>query len=160
MCFETEENQVEDKSAKLSTQELWMRLFRSASVGDYLEHTGDACEMPAFSEYISQLCMERNEKPESIIKRSNLDSSYGHRLFSGARNPSRDTVLQLAFGFGMDTDEAQQLLKIARVTALHPRVKRDAVIAYCLHHRINVTETQMVLYDHNLPLMGVRRNEG
>ena len=59
----------------------------------------------------------------------------------------------------MDTDDAQQFLKIARVTALHPRVKRDAVIAYCLHHRKSVIEAQQLLYDNNLPLMGGKRNE-
>ena len=150
---------MEVKSEKISTQELWARLFKSPSVGDYLEKTGDVCEMLAFSEYISQLCEEKQEKPENIIKRSDLESSFGHRLFSGARNPSRDTVLQLAFGFEMDTDDAQQLLKIARVTALHPRVKRDAVIAYCLHHRKSVIEAQKLLYDNNLPLMGGKRNE-
>jgi hypothetical protein len=75
------------------------------------------------------------------------------------RNPSRDTVLQLAFGFEMDTDETQQLLKIAGVTALHPRVKRDAVIAYCLHNRKSVMEVQRLLFDNNLPLMGGKRNE-
>lgn len=75
---------MEGKSVRISTQELWARLFKSSSVGDYLEKTGDICEMLAFSEFISQLCKERQEKPENIIKRSNLESSFGHRLFSGA----------------------------------------------------------------------------
>ncbi len=48
---------MEVKSEKISTQELWARLFKSPSVGDYLEKTGDVCEMLAFSEYISQLCI-------------------------------------------------------------------------------------------------------
>ncbi len=150
---------MEGKSEKISTQELWARLFKSTSVGEYLDKLADECEMPSFSEYITFLCQERHEKPESIIKRSDLDSSFGHRLFSGMRNPSRDTVLQLAFGFEMDTDETQQLLKIAGVTALHPRVKRDAVIAYCLHNRKSVVEVQRLLFDNNMPLMGGKRNE-
>ncbi len=149
---------MQEKTEELSTQELWARLFRSSSIGDYLEETGDDCEMIPFSEYISQLCAEKQVKPESVIKRSDIESSFGHRLFSGMRNPSRDTVLQLAFGFGMDTDDAQQLLKIARVTALHPRVKRDAVIVYCLHHGKSVTEAQQLLYDNNLPMMGGKRS--
>ena len=62
------------------------------------------------------------------------NSSYGHRLFSGERNPSRDTALRLAFALEQDFDGVQQLLKFARAAVLHPRVKRDAVIAYCLHN--------------------------
>ena len=94
-----------------------------------------------------------------MIKRSDLESSYGHRLFSGTRNPSRDTVLQLAFGLELDADGAQQLLKVARATALHPRVKRDAVIAYCLHHHKSLPQTQQLLLDNSLPLLGGKRGE-
>jgi hypothetical protein len=90
----------------------------------------------------------------TVIKRANIESSYGHRLFRGSRNPSRDTVLQLAFGFGMDTAEAQQLLKIARHAALHPKVKRDAIIAFCLENGRTVIEAQNYLYDNDMPLLG------
>ena len=80
-------------------------------------------ELPLFSEYITMLAEERNEKAEAVIRRGEIESSFGHKLFSGTRNPSRDTVLQLAFGFELNADETQQLLKVARATALHPRVK-------------------------------------
>lgn len=115
---------------QLSTSELWGRLFKASSLDQYLDHGSSQQEMPEFSDYISQMAQAKNEKPETIIKRGGIERSYGHRLFSGARNPSRDTVLQFAFGFEFDPDEAQKLLKIARAAPLHPRVKRDAVIAY------------------------------
>ena len=93
---------MKDNSDQVSTQELWGRLFKSSTVETWLESTGQTQHLPAFSEYISALCSDRGEKPESVIKRSDLESSYGHRLFSGTRNPSRDTVLQLAFGLELD----------------------------------------------------------
>jgi hypothetical protein len=73
------------------------------------------------------------------------------------RNPSRDTVLRLVFGFALSTDETQQLLKMAQVIALHPKVKRDAVIAYCLHNGKTLIEAQQALHDNNLPLIGSNR---
>ena len=118
---------------QLSTLELWAKLFKSASVERYIAGNEAVQELPSFSEYIKMLAEERNEKPETVISRGGIESSFGHKLFSGTRKPSRDTVLQFAFGFGMDAEEAQKLLKVARVAAMHPRVKRDAVIAYCLH---------------------------
>lgn len=54
----------------------------------------------------------------------------------------------------LSADETQQLLKVARATALHPRVKRDAVIAYCLQYHRTFMETQQLLYDNHLPLIG------
>ena len=143
-----------DKAAAISTQELWTRLFQAPSADVFLDENGGVCELPAFSCYITELCAARGEKPERVIRRGNLDSSYGHRVFSGARTPSRDTVLQLAFGFGMNADEAQQLLKVAHAAPLHPKVKRDAVIAFCLYHRQSLEDAQLALYSHALPLLG------
>lgn len=142
----------------ISTMELWAKLFKAPTIGSYLEeHSGSV--LPSFSDYITQLCNERGERREAVINRSGLERTFGHRLFSGSRNPSRDTVLQLAFGFGLSTDEAQQLLKVAQASALHPKVKRDAVIAYCLHNGIALLDAQKVLYENGLPLLGGAKRE-
>ena len=146
------------EEAGISTSELWARLFKAPSIGSYLEeHSGS--ELPAFSDYISLLAEERDEKRETVITRAGIERSFGHRLFSGTRNPSRDTVLQLAFGFGLDCDGTQQLLKIAGASALHPKVKRDAVVAYCLHNGRTLMEAQELLYENGLPLLGGAKRE-
>ena len=143
---------MKDKSTEITTGELWVRLFNAPAIDSYLKEND--CELPAFYDYINELCEARKEKPGTIIKRSNIEKSFGHRIFSGARNPSRDTVIMLAFGFEMTTDDAQQLLKIARHTQLHPKIKRDAVIAYSLFNHKNIDETQQLLYDNKLPVLG------
>ncbi len=146
-----------NREKSLSTSELWAQLFMTSSLDRYLDRTDAVSEMPSFAEYISTLADERQLKPETIIRRGDIESSFGHRLFSGARNPSRDTVLQLAFGFGLNVDETQTLLKVARATALHPRVKRDAVIAYCLQKHKTLLDTQQLLNENDLPLIGGKR---
>ena len=146
-----------DKNQSISTSELWAKLFMSSSVEGYLAENVSLKELPSFSEYIGMLIEEKNEKAETVIRRGEIESSFGHKLFSGTRNPSRDTVLQLAFGFELDAEQTQQLLKIARASALHPRVKRDAIIAYCLQYHRSFMETQQLLYDNQLPLLGVKK---
>ena len=142
-----------ENTSKLTTQELWAKLFEAPTIDSFfLDAEGSA--LPAFADYITDLAETKGARPEAIIRRSNLESSFGHRLFSGTRNPSRDTVLQLAFGFGLTSDETQLLMKVARVTALHPKVRRDAVIAYGLHHQLSLIETQQLLHDAGLPLIG------
>lgn len=148
-----------DESKSISTMELWAKLFQAPTVNLYLTENDSSINQISFSEYITNLCNSRGEKAEKILKRSNIESSFGHRLFSGKRNPSRDTVLQLAFGFQMSVDEAQQLLKISRHTPLHPKVKRDAVIAFFLHNSQNLDELQTALYENMLPLLGGNRYE-
>lgn len=144
---------MKDKSTSITTQALWARLFQAPSVENYFAEA-EGFSLPAFPDYISQLAAVRDEKPEAILRRADIESSFGHRIFKGERNPSRDTVLQLAFGFRLTTDETQQLLKVARATALHPKVRRDAVIAYGLHNGKTLMETQELLHNTGLPLLG------
>lgn len=138
----------------LPTSALWEQIFKAASVDEiYCQHDNQAA-MPSFSEYISSMCKQRGEVPERIIKKANIERTFGHAIFRGDRNPSRNTVLQLAFGFDADVDLAQSLLKHAGHSALYPRVPRDAVISYCLYHHMGFMNTQHILLELDLPLMG------
>ena len=150
---------MDDKRTDIATRELWARLFHAPSIDQYFAENGSLCEMPVFSEYITELARLRGEKPERVISRAGIERSFGHRLFSGARNPSRDTVLQLAFGLELSTEETQRLLKIAQMTPLHPKVKRDAVIAYHLHNGLPLIEAQGALHGFGLPLIGGGRKD-
>lgn len=134
-----------------TTGYLWAKLFRSPTAGQFITENNAALRLPSFPEYITALCEKRGEIPEQVIRRGCIERSFGHHLFRGTRNPSRDTVLQLAFGLELDADGTQQLLKIARMSPLHPRVKRDAVIAHCLHNRVGIVKAQTTLAELELP---------
>ena len=149
---------VADITGQVPTHELWMRLFEAPSIDRFLSDNVEACDMPTLPEYLRALCEAGGVDSGEVARRSGIERSYGNRLFSGMRHPSRDTVLQLAFGFGLTTDETQQLLKVARVAPLHPKVKRDAVIAYALHKGLSLMDVQQALYDCGLPLLGGRKN--
>lgn len=142
------------RALKISTSALWTNLFRAPSVKTYFQNNNEDLGLPTFSEYISSLCRERNEVPERIIKRAWIERAFGHQIFRGVRNPSRDTVLQLAFGFEADIEQAQSLLRYAGHCALYPRIKRDATICYCLKHGCSITETQQMLESFGLPMIG------
>lgn len=46
-----------------------------------------------------------------------------------------------------------ELLKVARMSALYPKLKRDAVIAYGLHNHHSILQTQQSLNELGLPLI-------
>lgn len=138
----------------ITTGELLARLFKATHLKDVLENE-DIPQPPSFHEHLRQLCRSRGEIAEHVIKRAGIDRTYGHELFSGRRKPSRDKVIQLAFGFGLDVEETQQLLKVAQQTPLYPKIKRDAAVIYCLARNMEITEAQNVLVDFNLPVLGV-----
>ena len=143
---------AEDK--RISTDELLALLFKERNLEQFLQRNESAYLTVSFSDYLNDWCRRRVAVPEQVIRRANLEKSYGHQLFSGKRNPSRDTVLQLAFAMDADLAQAQEMLRIARRSPLYPRIKRDAALIYCLHNRISLVNTQIILQDLELPLLG------
>ena len=128
-----------------STSTLLNRLFCTSSFARYKDRNAESMNLPSFHEYICGLCAERGEVREHVIKRAELDRVYGHQIFTRRYLPSRDKVIQLAFGFGLNGAETQTLLKLARKPELYPRVERDAAILYCLHKGKTLMETQSML---------------
>lgn len=142
------------KRDKVGTSKLYEKLFKADTLQQFLSKNGDELQPPPFHEYITQLCHERGEVPERVIKRANIETSYGHQIFKGVRRPSRDTVLQLAFGLEADVDTAQRMLKYAQKSQLYPRIKRDAAVLYCLHNDIPFLKAQALLHDLELTPLG------
>ena len=144
------------ETVRLETDEILRLLFSEPNLEHWMTSEASGVSFPSFSEYITALCTRRGEPSERVINRANIEKSYGHHLFTGRRNPSRDTVLLLAFGFELDYAGTQELLKAARKSALYPRIKRDAAIIYCLHNHVSLMDTQIILQDLELPLLGGR----
>lgn len=138
----------------VSTSSLWTRLLKTDSAERFLRDYDTQEELPPFSEYIQTVCREKGLVAEHIIKNSGIDRTYGHQLFSGLRKPSRDKVLMLAFGIGLTPDETQDLLRVAGRSLLYPKIKRDAVIAFCLNKKNSLMETQEILDEMGLTLLG------
>ncbi len=139
---------------KISTSTLLKKLFRTARLNAFMETYDSAFLKTTFKEAIQKLLSERELVCEHVIKNCGIDRTYGHQLFSGLRQPSRDKVIQLAFGFSLDIGETQELLMIAGKSLLYPRIKRDAAIMYCLKNKISFFDAQATLAELTLPLVG------
>ena len=136
------------------TKLLLERLFRAPDVGTYLRDNAELMEMPSFARFICALCEALPLSRAAVIARSDIPRNYAYQLFNGIRKPSRDKVIQLAFGFGLDVEGAQELLKIARQAPLYPKIPRDIVLLRCLHEKRSVWEAQDALDSMGLTLLG------
>lgn len=137
-----------------STSALFRKLVDSGDLEDFLECHAEELSIPAFHVHVTKLCQESGLVPEQVIRRSGIERTYGHQLFNGTRKPSRDKVIQLAFGFALGLDGAQRLLQIAQKSPLYPKIKRDAAIIFCIDRQKNIWETQSVLHSLGLTLLG------
>lgn len=139
---------------RVRTSNLLQELFKAPNLSSFMESNEDELHTPPFHEYISELCHVMNQIPERVIKQSAIERTYGHQLFNGTRKPSRDKAIQLAFGFGLNVDSTQALLKAALKSPLYPRIKRDAAILYCINQHMSVMDVQDILHDLQLTLLG------
>ncbi|HOG02310.1 MAG TPA: XRE family transcriptional regulator [Clostridia bacterium] len=129
-------------------------LLRQLHDGALHEVLQNDASLPPFSEHIAQMCLDRGEARGRVIRRAGIERGYGYQLFNGTRKPSRDKVIQLAFGFALDAEQTQRLLKAAQQSQLVPQIKRDAAILYGIMHGLDINEVQKLLERFSMPTLG------
>ena len=144
---------------RIRTSKMLARLLKTNNISRFIKNNGNIIETLSLKGYLKDLCEKRGAVQEHVIRRSDIERTYGHQIFRGIHAPSRDKTIQLAFGFGLDIEETQNLLRQAKHSALYPRLKRDAVIIFCLSRQKTVLETQDLLYELELTMLGGKRNE-
>ena len=92
------------------------------------------------------LLIKYDVKKADVIKKAALTPVYGYQIFDGKREPKRDKIIQLAFGFGLSLEETQKLLRSAGYGELYPKVKRDVVFIYAINNKMSIEEVEKILF--------------
>lgn len=143
-----------EKKTSGSTSTLFEKLFAEPDIEKFLETNSDDLQVLPFHEYLSNITKEKGLIPEQVIKNSGIERTYGHQIYNGTRNPSREKIIQLAFGLRITLSETQKLLTLGNRNLLYPRLKRDAIIIFCINHQKDFYETQTLLQSLKLTLLG------
>ncbi len=139
---------------KKTTEELLEILKSKKSIDDYFKNEIDELIFSSLAEYLELLLNEKKLKKSDVIKKSNIDKNYAYQIFNGNKNnPSRDKMIMLSIGMGLNVLETRKLLKIAKASDLYPRNPRDSVIIYCLNKGSDLIEVNELLSDYNLELL-------
>ena len=89
---------------------------------------------------LTHLFEKRAITKSALAKQSGMSEIYVHQIFAGRRNPSRSRLICLCFGLGATLDETQELLRLAGLAPLYPRIRRDAIIIYGLVNGVGLHE--------------------
>ncbi len=139
---------------EIATGSLFSKLLKTTNIRRFLDRNDKVLQDKPLNKSLEALCNKKGLIPSAVIKNSNIERTYGLQIFRGIRNPSRDKILQLAFGFPLNIEETQKLLKAADKSILYPKIKRDAVMIYCLKNHLKMVDAQEILSDLKLPLLG------
>ena len=130
-----------------STDELLKILNQEEEIENYIEENKEDLIDLSLSDYLDDMLKKYNITKNEAINNSALNQIYGYQIFKGMKNPSRDKLIQLIFGLGLDVTDAQRLLKIAGVNELYPRIKRDSIIIFAINKKINITLCDELLFE-------------
>jgi hypothetical protein len=135
----------EDPKKKLSTTALFSLLETSPSLTTFLSEHEEDLPAPNVADYLCILLERYHLTKQAVIRAANLERSNGYQIFNGYRTPRRNALLRIALGMHLTLEETQYLLKIALRGELYPRTRRDAAIIYCIQHKFNLIDAEIML---------------
>lgn len=130
--------------AERLTEELLQELTDAPSIDTYVAaHDFSAGTL---SEYLNGLLETKGLKRAEVVRMANLNETFGYQIFTGARNPGRDKVLQIALAMALTLRETNRALNAAGASALNPKSRRDAIIIFCIDRGCSLQKTNEELY--------------
>ena len=128
-----------------STDDLLKKLLRTDEYTQFQADAEEDLQVPSLTEHLNELLIEKKRTRAEVIATCNLDKTYGYQIFQGVRQPTRDKLLQLAFGFPLTYQETIKMLRIAGVGTLYPKRKRDSIIIFALHKKLTMQQLSTLL---------------
>lgn len=100
----------------------------------------------SLAEYLQSLLETKHLERVRVVRMADLNETFGYQIFTGARNPSRNKVLQIAFAMALSLRETNHALSCAGVSVLDPKRRRDAIIIFCLDRGCSLQRVNEELY--------------
>ena len=122
-------------SDKKLTEELLNELLDAPNIDGYIKEHDFAA--PSLSNYLKQLLQEKGLERSRVVRMADLNETFGYQIFTGARHPSRNKVLQIAFAMA---------LTLAGVSVLNCKDRRDAIIIFCIDRGCSLQKVNEELY--------------
>ena len=109
----------------------------------------------SLGEYLEILLEDKGLKKADVIKRADINYTYGYEIFKGLKkSPSRDIIIKIAIAMKCTLDEAVRLLKVSDNTVFYPKSKRDVILIYAINNNLSLIDTNAELHRFDQALLG------
>ena len=137
---------------KKKTEDLVNEIISSNNISLYMDTNQEEFIDISLHEHLQNLLSKTQLKVSQVVERS-CKGEYVYQVFRGIKNPGRDMILCIAFAMGLTLEETGQLLRIARVSLLDARNRRDSIIIFAINRNLTVPDTNDILYEFNEPCL-------
>nr|WP_300892910.1 helix-turn-helix transcriptional regulator [uncultured Acetatifactor sp.] len=138
-----------------STSELEHEIIVAANIEDYFDKHGNHMLSHSLPEHLKMLLEQKGISRADVVRNSLLNRTYVYQIFDGRRMPSRNKLIAIAFGMHLSVDETQAMLKLSGYRKLYAKDARDAILLFSLNQKMNVEETNELLYEYGYAVLGV-----
>lgn len=136
-----------------TTEELENELKNAKSIHEYLSHQEEHLNYSDLQEYFKLKMEEHGIARKDVIRKSNLQASYAYEILNGTKQPKRDKLIQLCFGFPFTVDEINRALQLGGCNPLYVRDRRDACIAFAAGKCYDLIKLNLMLEDEGLEIL-------
>lgn len=133
----------------ISTSELLKQLNNSNNLDEYFKQNQEYFLDSTISDYLYNVFAEKCLVKSRVFRKAEIDEIYGYQIFSGKKNPSRNTLIAICIGARFTINEIQTALKIAGYATLYSKSKRDSIIIFGINNSKEVREINEMLFDQN-----------
>lgn len=145
---------------KKDTEELLNELKETKVISDFTSANAEEFEALSLTDTLGQMLEKYNKAKIDVIKAARFDYTYGYQIFDGKKRPKREKLLQLAFGFPLNPEDTNRLLRAGGVSGLYIRCKRDVICMYCLNKGMTLEECNSYLYQMGEETLIEEDNDG
>lgn len=137
-----------NKAEEKDTAFLQSELKKTENLEQFLQENSEVLKPKTVQEYLNEMLIKYNLEKSEIIRKSGLSGTYAYQIFDGKKSAGRDKLIQLAFGFPLNLEETQKLLRFGGHNELYVKKKREAFVMYALGKEYDINQVNDLLYQN------------
>jgi len=137
----------------IKTELLNEKLLKSSNIKEFIRSNEKHIRIDSFNHYLYDLIQNSGMKNTEFFTRAGMSESYGYQILNGKRQPSRDKVIQLSFGFPLSIEQTNILLKLSGKNELYVKNIRDAIILFAINNKFSLIAVNELLDDEGFEIL-------
>ncbi len=142
--------QTPENGGTLSTEMMLSKLKAAREIGSFVEENEKVFYNSTIREYFNMLFEKYDVSKAEAIERSSIERGYAYQILRGAKDAKRDKYIRLAIGIGLDLEDTQRLLTVARHGILYSKILRDAVIIFAVNNHFDIVRLEWLLEEQHV----------
>lgn len=137
-----------DKGKEKSTAFLQSELKQTVSLELFIKENEQDLRAKSVPEFLNEMLIKYDLEKSEVVRKSGLSGTYAYQIFDGKKSAGREKLIQLAFGFPLNLEETQKLLRFGGHSELYVKKKREAFVMYALEKGCDLNQVNEWLYQN------------